>query len=272
MESHTLKIILLNFKDKLIKPFFEFLKERSKCNEKKSDSEIFFVQENKFEDKKNDKAYLLYWKSIIYPEISKDNYDLILDSLDEQLKKNEEKLIIILFGKNCLNDDDLNGLIELENQIGIVTDENYISDNNCFNLNLTNIKYNKEDSQETINNIFIYLLERDYYFNERGNLINDIKLDFPVNILLTGISRRGKSTFINLLSKKLVANSNPEYKGVTKKIEAYKILEQINGETIGIQLYDIPGFTCDNSECIEEIIKSIKDKIKEKNDSIEEYF
>ena len=271
MESHTLKIIFFNFNDKLIKQFFEFLKEKSKWNEKKTDSEIFYVQENKIEDKKNDKTYLLYWKSIIYPEISKENNDLILDSLDEQLKKQEEKLIIFLFGKNCLKDDDLNDLIKLENQIGIVTNEKYISHNNYFNLNLTNIKYNKEDSQETINNIFIYLLERDHYFNKRGNLINDILLDFPLNILLTGISRKGKSTFINLLSKKLVAYSNSEFKGVTSKIEPYKIYEQINDKTIGIQLYDTPGFTDDNSNNIEEVIKYIKDKIKEKNDSIEEY-
>ena len=69
-------------------------------------------------------------------------------------------------------------------------------------------------------NIFSYLQDRENYYNERGNDLNDYsptkiakineEINSYINILVVGISRSGKSTLINLLSRKLVSLESPE--------------------------------------------------------------
>ena len=62
--------------------------------------------------------------------------------------------------------------------------------------------------KKTIINIYSYLWDRESYYNERGNLLNnyipskimkiDEKIQNFINILVVGISRAGKSTLITI--------------------------------------------------------------------------
>ena len=76
------------------------------------------------------------------------------------------------------------------------------------NRYLTIIKDNKTD-KELKNDIIDYLWSKECYYNERGNTSlskisiknNQIVTNNFINIMITGISRSGKSTLINILSQ-----------------------------------------------------------------------
>ena len=50
--------------------------------------------------------------------------------------------------------------------------------------------------------------------------------------MLTGISRSGKSTLINILSEKLISLETPEFLSVTTEINEYIIYKEIKKDTI----------------------------------------
>ena len=59
--------------------------------------------------------------------------------------------------------------------------------------------------------------------------------------MLTGISRSGKSTLINVLSEKLVTLESPFLESVTNEIREYKVLVSENGEFLtGLRFFDTP--------------------------------
>lgn len=117
-----------------------------------------------------------------------------------------------------------------------------------------------EDKNEMLNDLKIQLIsilwEFDCYYKEKGNTIcrytpenifKSLEKDnshFTINILLTGFYRAGKSTFINLVSRKLIAlESNLSY-SVTKNISEYYIYRDDNddnNEHAAIKLIDTPG-------------------------------
>ena len=199
----------------------------------------------------------------------------------------DRKYIIIKFGakniKNLLEMlDEQTSRVYLP-QIGIVSDEPL--DEECSkilydNRFITIIEENKENILSTYSNIFSYLFDRENYYNERGNILNDYfpskimkideKINSYINILVCGISRSGKSTLINLLSRKLVSLESPESKSITTKITEY-LLER-DGHKIGINLIDTPGLEKFNSNgkkinYIKNVIDLIKKKMKECRDS-----
>ncbi len=73
------------------------------------------------------------------------------------------------------------------------------------------------------------------------------------------ISRAGKSSLINVLSKKLISLESPEPKSITKGITEYIIYrkEQNNNKKVRIKLIDTPGLAK-----IEEKGKDIIDTIQ----------
>ena len=93
--------------------------------------------------------------------------------------------------------------------------------------------------------------------------------------MITGISRSGKSTLINILSQKLVTLESPFLESVTNKIREYEIIASKNGIfQSGIRLIDTPGLTKIEKEkdkskidTIEMVKSAIKTKIKECNDA-----
>ena len=116
---------------------------------------------------------------------------------------------------------------------------------NIINTDLTDI--------DLISHIKSELWEIDCYYNERGeekciflpnNIIeNWIVSDISINILLTGISRSGKSTFINIVNNSLLSLENCEKSSVTSKITEYIIYGKNKSEVDGcLKLIDTPGF------------------------------
>ena len=130
----------------------------------------------------------------------------------------------------------------------------------------TNIIYknqnNKEMSNEDLNIKIISLLwELDCYFKEKGNItcrytpdniFNGLENDntlFTLNILVAGLARVGKSTFINLMSRKLTALESDLKVSVTKNISEYYIYNKENKkkEHGAIKLIDTPGLVSNNN-------------------------
>ena len=124
--------------------------------------------------------------------------------------------------------------------------------------NITNIITKNMKENEVCSLIISTLWEIDCYFNERDNKIcryspenifKELEKDnslFSLNILLTGLNRVGKSSFINLIAKKLIAFESDEDNSVTKKITEYYIYKkdnkkQENNELGALKLIDTPG-------------------------------
>ena len=247
------------------------------------------------------------WDVILYPDINDDNMEALFTSLQKGLNipeeydeksKNENFIdedsrmrsrnIIIKFGKKNLNYL-INYMDSLSKthlpQIAIVTSEEFDEINEGLEDNryLTIIKDDKSD-KDLLNDIISYLWSKECYYNERGNVIlsqpsinknkKQINTNNYINIMVTGISRSGKSTLINILSQKLVTLESPFLESVTNKIREYEIITSKNGIfQSGIRLIDTPGLTKIEKSKIDtiEMVKStIKNKIKECNDAKED--
>lgn len=211
------------------------------------------------------KANFFKWISRIWMDIWKRQKRIIpwnayiyenKDQLKNAIKENKINNQIILIGNNNIDEYLIkNNYVE----IGIIAEQKYSQNKDELNRYLNNIKYDKENMRKTINNIYTYLRERFCYFNQLGNNSPYYpRLDFSINILLTGISKMGKSTFVNLLSRKQVALSNGSHKSVTKKETKYKIYKTIEDRKIGIIFYDTPGLTDDKNKENINIIEFIK--------------
>ena len=131
----------------------------------------------------------------------------------------------------------------------------------------------KDISNEDLNSkIISSLWELDCCFNEKGNQIcrytpekifKGLEKDnslFSINILLTGLSRTGKSTFINLLSGKIMSLEADETESVTKTISEYYIYKDDDKEEHGaIKIIDTPGIVPNRSD--EEDYKNAENKV-----------
>ena len=216
-------------------------------------------------------------------------YNIFEVPKDDKIKKSENgspkrNNIIIKFGS-----DNLEFLLDIFNflekiylpQLAIITNAiiNGINDNRYLTL----IK--EKDNENLSKSIFTYIWERECYFNQRGNLINEYSPktflplnDLPcssLNIMLTGMSRSGKSTLINVLSNKLVSLETPELESVTNEINEYVIYRRANSKDIvKFKFIDTPGLTFipkDQKYSITNVIDTISKKLKEfedTNDSI----
>ena len=253
-------------------------------------------------EKKETISATIEWKATLYPNITDDNVNELFDDLtkkmdiptddydDKQKDKNDPKArektknIIIKFGKensyyiiNYMNDIPKTHLP----QIAIITNEDFnakeegLKDNRYLSI----IKYKNNNSDEIQKKIFEYLWEKECYYNERGTVTLDlpdkIETNNYINIMLTGMSRSGKSTLINVLSEKLVTLESPFLESVTNKIREYKVITSENGEFLtGLRFFDTPGLTIikkkkifGDRNTIKEVKDAIDSKIKENEDS-----
>ena len=125
---------------------------------------------------------------------------------------------------------------------------------------VTNIICEGMNDRELNSYIVSTLWELDCYYNEKGNdifrhtpvnIAKGLKSDmsfFSINILLTGMCRAGKSSFINLISGKLMALESNDTESVTLKVSEYYVYkDDDNKENGGIKLIDTPGI-CDKDE------------------------
>ena len=205
------------------------------------------------------------WEGYKYPKLSRQNLNAILKDIKNSIKTNENKNhIFIKFGnefikefKNFINSFD----IDCPFLLYVLEKENDIS--KFIFKKPQNIAYlieSEKDEQNLllINKITTYILEKVCYFNEEGN---DLYKHFPanvlykepkgflyLNILLTGESRAGKSSFINRIFKKLVSYESPKMESSTRKINFYELYpkEEENSNLLkrgfgGIKIFDTPG-------------------------------
>ena len=118
------------------------------------------------------------------------------------------------------------------------------------------------DKNILINKIFSAIWNIDCYFKERLNEIINFDIDnlnnifkgientsssHSINIFLTGLSRAGKSSFINLITGKLCALESTDKESLTSKLTEYLITHDDNDDdkskdnNFYIKLTDSPG-------------------------------
>ena len=273
-KSFPIKIFVFGNKNNIIEKIFtEKLNDKfDKWEQRKYKKETNYkeIETGKLLNEK------IEWNAILYPDINDGNIEDLFNSLEKGLnfpeefdeEKNEKYLdedsrertrnIVIKFGKK-----NLHYLINYMNslskfylpQIAIITSEEFDEQNEGLDDNryLTIIKDNKND-EDLLNDIIAYLWSKECYYNERGNILlsqpsidknkKKITTNNYINIMITGISRSGKSTLINILSQKLVTLESPFLESVTNKIREYEINASKNGIfQSGIRLIDTPGLT-----------------------------
>ena len=166
-----------------------------------------------------------YWIARKYDELSEQTIESICNEIKNDRDSNKniiEQNVILYFGiKN------IRPLFESIRKLGSIYTPFFIILSN-EKLNKKDIKYPdfrkitniviNDKTQSKLNSILIsQLWEYDCYYNEKGNVICRYSPDnifktletnltfYSINVLLTGKSRSGKSTFINFLSNKLQA-------------------------------------------------------------------
>ena len=238
--------------------------------------------------KKEFKTDQFYWIARIYNESSEETMNKICEEIkkDKDLNKIKwEKNVILFFGsenfENLLEKLKENGDVYFP-LIIIVSEKN-----NKFKLegiDLRRIAYIVLNDKTTnrLNNIIISKLwEYDCYYNEKGNKIcrytpenifKALNINLPfysINILLTGNSRAGKSTFINCLFNKLIARESSEKVSVTQKITEYCLELDNNGlEHSIIKLFDTPGIVAETSK-LNECKKFLKALLENEDNNME---
>ena len=103
--------------------------------------------------------------------------------------------------------------------------------------------------------------------NPHANL-NRIEEPIPnvsINILLTGFSRKGKSTFINMMFDKMITLENPSFIPVTSEIIEFLFPSRpgengiVNG---GLKVFDVPGLIEGTTENMDHILDLVNKSIK----------
>ena len=103
--------------------------------------------------------------------------------------------------------------------------------------------------------------------NPHANL-NRIEEPIPtvsINILLTGFSRKGKSTFINMMFDKMITLENPSFIPVTSEIIEFLLPSRpgengiVNG---GLKVFDVPGLIEGTTENMDHILDLVNKSIK----------
>ena len=286
------------FKSKKIKPleYFEIEKEEKNeslglkvhiCGDGSRKNKVI---EQLFNTKKiTDKNYLkrgkielkteqFYWIAITYNDISKKTIDLIMEDIKRDRDEYKPPILqqVILCFITEKNKENLSCFDEIRDGIYtpliIIVSENKIEKfKNIDCRKITNIIYKNINDDETLNRRIISALwENDCYYNEKGNKLCrytpdnifkalEVNLSFySINILLTGKSRAGKSTFINYLSNKLVALESNAKESVTKELTEYYLYinnEKEKSEKTAIKLLDTPGIVQGNLENSKKVLK-----------------
>ena len=283
-QTYPIKIFCFGNKNDILKKIFP---EKIKSNEDKWEHRRF-KEEIEFKEKETGKKMkeLMEWNAILYPDITDNNIedDTLFESfvknldipeeygetkvnLDEDSRK-KSRNIIIKFGKtnihyliNFMNSITKNYLP----QMVIITNEIFNEDDEGIydNRYLTIIREENKTDERLLYDLKNYLWSKECYYNERGNILlkplssekdNKIITNNFVNIMITGISRSGKSTLINILSGKLLTLESPFLESVTNNIREYEIIASNNGIfQTGIRFFDTPGLTKNEEKNIDTI-------------------
>lgn len=233
-----------------------------------------------------------YWIAKEYSNLSTNIFKSICEEIQndtdskEENKKSIEQNIIMYFGN-----ENINKLFEEIMNIGSVYYPFVIIiSNNIINIEdiefsekrkIINIVLN-EKVEERLNSIIIsQLWECDCYYNEKGNVICRYTPDnifktfysnlsfYSINILLTGNSRAGKSTFINFLSNKLCALESCKKTSTSQKITQYCLYLNNDGlDHSFIKLFDTPGILSESNK-LNECKTFLNNILENKENNIE---
>ena len=301
-QTYPVKIFCFGDRNEILKEIFT-----TKVQNKDKWEYRVFKKEMEFKEKETDKTLkeTIEWNATLYPDITDDNLEELFESLEKNLNIPDEfeeshinldedsrkrsRNIIIKFGKN-----NLNILINFMNnisktylpQICLITEEKFdeVNDGLYDNRFLTIIKEENKSDEELRDDLKNYLWSKECYYNERGHILrkpikakndNKISTNNFVNIMITGISRSGKSTLINILSGKLITLESPFLESVTNNIREYEIIASNNGKfQTGIRFYDTPGLTkiekkkVDTIKMVKKVIENKIDECAEAKDNI----
>lgn len=144
-------------------------------------------------------------------------------------------------------------------------------------MRIINIDNNERERNKEINyrKILSYLWEMTLLLNQKPYTLSKtpeanffrIQEVFPtvtINILLCGFSRKGKSTFINMIFDKMATLENPSFLPVTSEIIEFLLPGQADENNIvkgGVKIFDVPGLiegTTDNMSNIEKLVDQSK--------------
>ena len=263
----------------------------------------------------------LFWKFKLYSEeLNETTFDDICKELTndrDNLGINIKQNAILFFDNNIYEDkgesDNINAFLKKIEEIGYIYRPRMIFVTNKklkFNFRdnryITNIvckdykNRNKMDKSILINKIFSTIWNIDCYFNERLNEVINFDIDNPtnifkgientssnhsINIFLTGLSRAGKSSFINLVTGKLCALESTDKESVTSKLTEYIITHDDNDDdkskdnNFCIKLIDSPGMVFNFNEefknkaiVIDAIKKAFEDNSIDKIDIVLFFF
>ena len=229
--------------------------------------------------KREFKTDQFYWIAQVHQDISKEIIDKIMNEIKEDRDKLKppiiQQVILCFFSENNINllslFDDI--IEDVYTPLFIIVSENEIGKFERVDCRkITNIIY-REMRREALNSrIISSLWECDCYYNEKGNRIcrytpdnifKSLEIDlsfYSINILLTGKSRSGKSTFINYLSNKLIALESSAKDSVTQYLTEYYLYINNNNnkmENTAIKLIDTPGIAPNNIEKSKDFLEKL---------------
>ena len=178
--------------------------------------------------------------------------------------------IVFLGYENCnnINNGDFFGNFKDKRKIAIIK---LISNNNE-----PNDEIRKANDEVNYRKILSYLWYLAQILNQRPfNLSKNPEANFyrireevpavSINILLTGFSRKGKSTFINMIFDKMITLENPNVLPVTTEINEFLLPYQPAENGIvkgGIKLVDVPGIIEGTNENMAQIQKLVEQSIE----------
>lgn len=260
----TLNIIVLGGERNLIEKLFPKVKEN---NKEKREIRYFQNQNNSF-----------YWRASIFPELNEENKKDIRNELNEYFGKEEKgikKNVLLFFGDNGVKTiiNIINKIEQTKRPLILIISNIKGDYSKLSEIRLLTFLLRDNDEEKTYNKIISYLWEKDCYFNEKGN--SSCKLSYAnlfykkpkgftfLKILLIGLKRSGKSTLINIVSKKFTAFELPNDQSVTKKITEYEVYPFENEEKFNIssiKFYDSPGIEKTDSFNSEKIVIDFLEK------------
>ena len=216
------------------------------------------------------KTNQFYWIAKNYPNISEETINTIVNEIVDDIDKCIEskpitQQVILCFGIDNIQSlfDKIKKKTEIYFPLFIIISEE--KDTETIKKikfkdkrRITNIILNDKTRNKIKSKIISTLWKYDCYYNERGNKIcrytpdsifKSFDIDLPfysINILLTGKSKAGKSTFINYLSNKLNALESCKKESVSKNITEYCFYINNNNDnntrrSSCIRIFDSPG-------------------------------